>query len=113
MPGRRAFRLLDGDPQPFRRHDCLVPCRRRVQAFLTESGAQGGERATLDFYAWLRQTSDVREHAAISLRLAQQDDVETMRAAEIIDLVLGHGFAALNLAVAYASWRATRPSAPR
>ncbi|MFF4606450.1 hypothetical protein ACFY12_27430 [Streptomyces sp. NPDC001339] len=76
------------------------------------AGDGEGERATLDFCAWLRQTPEVREYADISLRPAQQDDAETMGAVEIIDLVLGHGFAALNLALAYASWRGARPSAP-
>ncbi|WP_196218007.1 effector-associated constant component EACC1 [Streptomyces blattellae] len=83
-----------------------------VQISLGASGAEGGDRATLDLYAWLRQTADVREHSDISLRPAQPDDTEAMGAAEIIDLALGHGFAALNLALAYASWRTARPSAP-
>lgn len=102
----------------------LMECQRSVGSVrirLGASGADGGARATLDFYAWLRQTPDVRDHADVSLRPveqddslrpAQQDDAETMGAVEIIELVLSQGFAALNLALAYASWRTARPSAP-
>ncbi|MFK4070254.1 hypothetical protein [Streptomyces sp. NPDC029674] len=86
---------------------------RSVQIRLDESGAGGGECATLDLYTWLRQTADVRDHADIGLRPARQDgDAATMGTVDIIDVLLGHGIAALNLAVAYAAWRTARPSAP-
>ncbi|MFE0175752.1 hypothetical protein ACFWZ2_25875 [Streptomyces sp. NPDC059002] len=84
----------------------------RVRIHVGAYGADGEERTTLDLYAWLRHTADVREHADISLRPAQQDDAETMGAADVIDMVLNHGFAALNLALAYAAWRTARPAAP-
>lgn len=66
---------------------------------------------TLDLYRWLRADRDIREHADMSLGPSHPDN-ETMGAVEVINLVLGHGFAALNLALAYASWRGQRPSAP-
>ncbi|GAA2612778.1 effector-associated constant component EACC1 [Streptomyces axinellae] len=83
-----------------------------VHIQLGASGAEGTEGPTHDFCSWLRQTADIREHADISLRTASRGTSETMGTVEIIDLALGHGFAALNLALAYASWRNARPSAP-
>ncbi|CCK32639.1 hypothetical protein BN159_8261 [Streptomyces davaonensis JCM 4913] len=65
---------------------------------------------TLDLYRWLRRDPDVRGHADLCLG-APADDA-TMGAADVIDVVLGHGIAALNLALSYVAWRAARPSAP-
>ncbi|WP_371578540.1 hypothetical protein [Streptomyces sp. NBC_01314] len=65
----------------------------------------------LDLHRWLRQDDDVRRHAQVRLAPPAHPS-GTMDAVEVIDLVLGQTFAALNLALAYATWRAARPAAP-
>jgi hypothetical protein len=72
---------------------------------------EGDESAALDLYRWLRRDRDIRRHADLSLGSARPGD-GAMGAADLIDLVLGHGIAALNLALSYAAWRATRSAAP-
>jgi hypothetical protein len=67
--------------------------------------------AVSDLYRWLRQDADVRRHAVVEL-VPQQQPGGTMGAVEIINMVLGQGFTALNLALSYASWRTARPAAP-
>ncbi|MEO3977858.1 hypothetical protein [Streptomyces sp. CAU 1734] len=72
--------------------------------------AEHGTRAVADLHRWLRRDADVRRHAEI--RLDALPPAGAMGAVEIVSLVLGQGFAALNLALAYASWRTARPAAP-
>ncbi|MGW3952408.1 effector-associated constant component EACC1 [Streptomyces sp. NPDC004752] len=85
----------------------------RAEAVHAEIGAaaEDGELALLDLYRWLRQDPEARRHAEPALVPARQG-AGTMGAVEVIDLVLGQGFAALNLALAYAAWRTARPAAP-
>ncbi|MEV8431180.1 hypothetical protein PGH47_00070 [Streptomyces sp. HUAS 31] len=64
-----------------------------------------------DLYRWLRLDDDVRRHGEVQLVPAERVS-GTMGAIEVIDLVLGQGIAALNLALAYAAWRSARPGAP-
>ena len=64
-----------------------------------------------DLFRWLREDPDVANYAAIALAPSVPAD-GTMGAVEIINLVVGQGFTALNLALSYASWRAARPEAP-
>jgi hypothetical protein len=102
----------------------MTPQRTVESVYIQLSASEGDDEVTqrdvLDFYTWLRRTENVAEHADISLRPAQQDDADadaetdadTMGAVEIIDMALGHGFEALNLALAYATWRLARPSGP-
>jgi len=72
-----------------------------------------GADATLSsLYAWLRDESDVRQHAQISLLAAESGPADMGMAFDIIQLVVDSGFQAMNLALAYAAWRATRPSRP-
>ncbi|MFC8567947.1 hypothetical protein ACFUIW_19515 [Streptomyces sp. NPDC057245] len=68
-------------------------------------------RTALDLYAWLRGDPDVRAHAEVGIGPSEPGG-ETMGAAEVVNLVVGQTFAALNLALAYASWRQARPAAP-
>ncbi|MFG3322541.1 hypothetical protein ACGF3J_31240 [Streptomyces sp. NPDC048171] len=68
-------------------------------------------QTALDLYAWLRKDPDIRRHAELTLGSSDPTG-EAMGATEIVGLVLGQTFAALNLALAYASWRAARRTAP-
>lgn len=76
-----------------------------------ETMADDDRGAVSDLHQWLRQDADVRRHAVVELVPPQQTD-GTMGAVEIISMVLGQGFTALNLALSYASWRTARPAAP-
>jgi hypothetical protein len=62
---------------------------------------------------WLRHEPDVVRHARISLGSAEPRPGEMGVALEVIQLVTDSGFQALNLALAYAAWRGTRPSRPQ
>ncbi|MEU9158469.1 hypothetical protein AB0D59_50100 [Streptomyces sp. NPDC048417] len=83
---------------------------------LIATTADGGQDAVRDLYRWLREDPDVRRSATPTLVPAPDAAGEhpgtAMGAVEIIDLVLGQGFSALNLALAYAAWRGQRPAAP-
>ncbi|BCL27930.1 hypothetical protein ACFFS2_27855 [Streptomyces aurantiacus] len=74
------------------------------------AAADDGLLTTLDLYRWLRQNPDVQRHAEVTLGPAHPGG-ETMGAVEVVNLVLGQAFTALNLALAYATWRAARPTA--
>ncbi|MFF5001545.1 hypothetical protein ACFY3G_01845 [Streptomyces phaeochromogenes] len=80
----------------------------QVQVKVAED--DGGATLT-DLYRWFRQDSDLRRHADVRLRPPRQTG-GFMGGLEVIDLVLSQGFAAANLALAYATWRAGRPAAP-
>ena len=54
----------------------------------------------------------MQRHAALSLGPARTDDTTTMGTVEIINMVVGQTFTALNLALSYATWRAARRTAP-
>jgi hypothetical protein len=69
------------------------------------------EAVLIDLYRWLRQDPDVRRHTAVTLA-PSRPGAGSMGAVEVIELVVGQGLTALNLALSYAAWRNTRPSAP-
>ncbi|MCX4904480.1 hypothetical protein [Streptomyces sp. NBC_00878] len=71
----------------------------------------GGGLAAAELYRWLRQDPRIRRHAEVSLG-SSRPDLPTMGAFDVVNLVIGQGIAALNLALSYAAWRATRRSAP-
>ncbi|MFE0513141.1 hypothetical protein [Streptomyces sp. NPDC058964] len=73
--------------------------------------ADDGHETVSDLYRWLRLDADVRRHATVELVPCGKPG-GTMGTVEIIDMVLSQGFSALNLAMAYAAWRAARPAAP-
>ncbi|MFE6285666.1 hypothetical protein [Streptomyces sp. NPDC057877] len=78
---------------------------------------RGGGPATADLYRWLRRDPRVRRHAEVSLGRSRAGGADrgastTMAAYDVVELVVGQGIAALNLALSYAAWRAARPSAP-
>lgn len=62
---------------------------------------------------WLRHEPDVARHARISIGSAEPRPGEMGVSLEVIQLVTDSGFQALNLALAYAAWRGTRPSRPQ
>jgi hypothetical protein len=64
------------------------------------------------FYGWLNADPGVRRHARMSLVTAEPGTSDMGAALEIIQLVVDSGFQALNLALAYATWHATRPRRP-
>jgi hypothetical protein len=80
----------------------------QVRIAVAESGQ---EAALIDLYRWLRRDPDVHRHTAVGLAPSAPGS-GSMGAVEVIELVVGQGLTALNLALAYAAWRRTRHSAP-
>lgn len=74
---------------------------------------QDAEDELASLCAWLRDDQDLRGHARISLRGDGPRPEEMGSAFDVIQLVVDGGFQALNFAVTYATWRATRRSHPR
>jgi hypothetical protein len=69
---------------------------------------EGDERALTDLRSWLG-----RDPGTASLLVEQvTGDGPTMGALEALDVVLGNATNIANFAVAYATWRTTRPSRP-
>jgi hypothetical protein len=75
-------------------------------------GGSEADTALSSLFAWLRDEADLRQTAQISLLAAEPEPAEMGPAFDVIQLVVDSGFQAMNLALAYASWRATRPSKP-
>jgi Effector Associated Constant Component 1 len=71
------------------------------------------DRELGSLYAWLLEEPDIRRYARVSLIAAAPGPAEMGAAFDIIQLVTDSGFQALNLALAYATWRATRPGRPQ
>jgi hypothetical protein len=63
--------------------------------------------ALSDLHRWFRQDGELRRHADVRLLRPRRTE-GLMGAVEIIELVLGQGIAAANLALAYATWRQGR-----
>jgi hypothetical protein len=63
-------------------------------------------------YAWLQEEPDIRRNSRISLISAETSPSDMGAAFEVIQLVVDSGFQTLSLALAYVSWRATRPRPP-
>ena len=61
-------------------------------------------------YTWLREDEDIRRHALMSLEPVEPSPSEMGTAFEVIQLVVDSGFQTLSLALAYVTWRASRPS---
>lgn len=76
-------------------------------------GISGDDResALIDLYRWLLRDADVSRHATVGLS-ADAPGGGTMGAIDVINLVVGQGLTALNLALSYAAWRNARPSTP-
>ena len=65
------------------------------------------------FYAWLRDDEELRLSAIISMEPAAARPGDMGGATDVVQLVIGDGFQLASLAIAYLSWRATRPSQPK
>ncbi|WP_405827409.1 hypothetical protein [Streptomyces sp. NBC_01176] len=63
-----------------------------------------------ELHEWLMGDADLRRAARIS-RISS-GATGTMGVTDIVEVVVGQGIAALNLALAYATWRSTRPHPP-
>jgi len=72
-----------------------------------------GDQDLASLHAWLLEDPDIRLHARMSLVPAQAGPSDMGTAFEVIQLVVDSGFQAVSLALAYATWRATRPGHPR
>ena len=71
------------------------------------------DRELSSLYAWLREQPDIRHHARMSLIGPEPGPSDMGAAFDVIQLVVDSGFQTLNLALAYAAWRATRPGHPQ
>jgi hypothetical protein len=71
------------------------------------------DRELGSLYAWLQEEPDIRRYSSMSLVPTEPSDSEMGAEFEVIKLVVDSGFQALSLALAYASWRATRPRHPQ
>ncbi|MFH8570345.1 hypothetical protein [Streptomyces sp. NPDC017993] len=63
-------------------------------------------------YRWLVQDPDVAEQADVSLGSEQAGAGEMGGTLEVINAVVANGIALGSLAIACATWRAARPTAP-
>lgn len=73
-------------------------------------GAASADGELRSLYGWLLNEPEIRRHARVSL-VSEEPEAGRMGAAlEAVKLVVDSGFQAANLALAYAAWRAGRPS---
>jgi hypothetical protein len=68
------------------------------------------DRELGSLYAWLQDEPGIRRHSSMSLKSAEPSSSEMGAAFDVIQLVVDSGFQTLSLALAYVTWRATRPS---
>jgi hypothetical protein len=74
---------------------------------------EDAERELRSLFGWLRDESDLRRSARISMASCAPETGAMGSALEAITLVTDSGFQSLNLALAYATWRASRTSTPK
>jgi hypothetical protein len=74
--------------------------------------ADSSTASLTSLYRWLAQDPDVARQAEISLDPGPVGAGEMGGAFEVINAVLTHGVALSSLAVACATWRSSRPTAP-
>lgn len=63
-----------------------------------------------ELHEWLMGDADLRRTSRIA-RISRGAS-GTMGVTDVVEVVVGQGIAALNLALAYATWRSTRPRPP-
>ncbi|MCX5330093.1 hypothetical protein [Streptomyces sp. NBC_00140] len=71
---------------------------------------EDGQLLADELHDWL--VGDTELHRTAEIRRPSVPRPGTMGPAAVIEIVVSQGIAALNLAIAYASWRSTRPSPP-
>ncbi|MFG2289715.1 hypothetical protein ACGFOU_27040 [Streptomyces sp. NPDC048595] len=76
-----------------------------------EEGSSSTASVT-SLYRWLARDPDVAQQAEITLDPGPVGAGEMGGAFEVINAVLTHGIALSSLAVACATWRSSRPTAP-
>jgi hypothetical protein len=81
-----------------------------IRVYMTGDDVEQELRSLL---AWLREESDVRRHALLSLESAPSTAGEMGGALEAVKLVADEGFQVANFALALISWRATRRRRPK
>ncbi|MFI9836321.1 hypothetical protein ACIHFD_04770 [Nonomuraea sp. NPDC051941] len=72
----------------------------------------GSEQELRSLRGWLMDDPEVRRHTKIRLGGAPVEDGEMGSALEVIELITNSGFQVLTFALAYVSWRSTRPAKP-
>ena len=82
---------------------------------MIEIRAQGpeAEQELRSLRAWLQDEERVRWHAQISMVPEKPKPGELGSALDVIQMVVDDGFQALNFALAYVAWRATRSDRPK
>ncbi|WP_432136236.1 effector-associated constant component EACC1 [Streptomyces sp. bgisy154] len=78
--------------------------------FAAPEQTDDGQGVVDELHEWLLGDADLRRMARIS-RISH-GATGTMGVAEVVEVVVGQGIAALNLALAYATWRSNRPCPP-
>ncbi|MBB5775044.1 effector-associated constant component EACC1 [Nonomuraea jabiensis] len=73
---------------------------------------RGSEQELRSLREWLIDDPEMRRHAKIRLGGAPVEDGEMGSALEVIELITNSGFQAITFALAYVSWRSTRPAKP-
>jgi hypothetical protein len=73
-------------------------------------GGDGADGELRSLYGWLLNEPEVRRHAKVSLVSGEPEAGRMGAGLEAVKLVVDSGFAAANLALAYAAWRTSRPS---
>lgn len=71
------------------------------------------ERELSSLYTWLGNETEIRLHARLSMVGTKPEPSDMGAVFDVIQLVVDDGFQAANLALAYAAWRATRPTHPQ
>lgn len=86
----------------------------RVDIVLDEGSDERSSAAAslTSLYRWLAQDPDVAQQAEVALESGRPGAGEMGDAFEVINVVVTHTLALGSLAVACATWRASRPSAP-
>lgn len=72
----------------------------------------GADEELGSLYSWLREDPEIYHYARMSLEPAEPGPSELGATFEVIQLIVDSGFQTLNLALAYATWRATRTRHP-
>lgn len=80
-------------------------------AILIRMSGPDADQELSSLLAWLGEEPEIRQHARVSM-VAEPGPSDMGAAFEAIQLVVNSGFQAASLALAYASWRATRRARP-
>jgi hypothetical protein len=82
-----------------------------VQVDIVVDG-ESDDQSLASLYRWLVRDPDIAHHAKVSLTPGPNRAGDMGGAFEVINAVLSNGIALGGLAIACATWRASRPEAP-